>query len=99
MTPTVDVTHDYVAALERLAEVNGEASALADVLDHFAGVLRGARPDPDGPTLEALPSAWRVHRLLERLAQAVELVDAEWRRLPGEAQEQAASPDELLTGG
>jgi hypothetical protein len=54
---------------------------------------------PDGPPLEALPSAWRVRRLLERRAEAAEQVEAERRRLPAEAQEQAASPDELLVGG
>jgi hypothetical protein len=32
-------------------------------------VLRGGRPDPDGPPLEALPSGRRVRRLLERRAE------------------------------
>jgi hypothetical protein len=84
---------------EAPSETNAEARELADVLDYFAGILRGRRPDPDGPALEALPSAWRVRRLLERRAEAAEQVEAEWRRLPTEAQEQAASPDELLAGG
>jgi hypothetical protein len=91
---TVEATR-YTAALERLAEANAEALALAEVLDYFAAVLRGARPDPDGPPLEALPSGSRVRRLLERRAEAADLVEAEWRRLPAEAQEQAASPAEV----
>jgi hypothetical protein len=87
MTPTVEVTRHY-AALERLAGLNSEA--LAEVLDDFARVLRGASPGPDGLPLEALPPAWRVGRLLERRAEAAELVQVEWRRLPAEAQEGAA---------
>jgi hypothetical protein len=56
---TVEANHD-TAALERVAELNAEARARAEVLDYFAAVLRGGRIDPDGPPLEALPSAWRV---------------------------------------
>ena len=47
----------HAAALERLAQINTEALGLAEVLDYFAGVLRGARLGPDGPPLEALPSS------------------------------------------
>jgi hypothetical protein len=36
---------------------------------------------------------------LERRAEAAEQVEAEWRQLPAEAQEQGASPDDLLPGG
>ena len=56
MTTTTAVPPAYAAALERLARINAEALELAEVLDDFAGVLRGARLDPDGPPLEALPS-------------------------------------------
>ena len=89
----------YAAALERLAEINAEALALAEVLDHFAAVLRGARPDPDGPPLEALPSAWRVRRLLDRRFEAAGQVEDEWARLPPEAREALPSPDDLLARG
>jgi hypothetical protein len=97
MTPTVDATH--YAALERLAEANAEARPLAEVLCYIAAVLRGARPDPDGPLLEALPSACRVRRLLERRFEAAGQVEDEWGRLPPEAREALPSPDELLAGG
>jgi hypothetical protein len=68
MTTTTDLPQAYAAALERLARINAEALDLAEVLDHFAGVLRGARLGPDGPPLEALPSSARVRRLVERQA-------------------------------
>jgi hypothetical protein len=50
------VEANHYAALERLAEANAEARALAEVLCYFAA-LRGDRPDPEGPPVEALPSA------------------------------------------
>jgi hypothetical protein len=57
--------------------------------------LRGGKFDPEGPPLEALPSFSRLRRLLESRAEAADLVEVEWRRQPAEAQEHAASPDEL----
>jgi hypothetical protein len=66
---------------------DSQAQALAEALDGFAGVLRGGRPDPDGPPLEALPSSWRVKRVLERRAETEDEVEEEWSRLPGEARE------------
>jgi hypothetical protein len=93
---TADAAHHYADALDRLAEANAEAQALADVLDYFAAILRGARPDPDGPPLEALPSAGRVRRLLERRFEAAGQVEDEWGRLPPEARAALPSPDDLL---
>jgi hypothetical protein len=98
VTPTIEAAPRYIAALKRLEEVNQEAQALAEVLDYFAGVLRGGRPDPDGPPLEALPSSWRVKRVLERRAETEDEVEEEWGRLPGEARAAAPSPDDLLGG-
>ena len=49
--------------------------------------------------LEALPSAWRVRRLLDRRFEAAGQVEDEWDRLPPEAREALPSPDELLAGG
>jgi hypothetical protein len=95
---TADANH-YAAALERVAELNAEALALAEVLDSFAGLLRGARPDPDGPTLEAFPSAYRLRHLLDRRFEAAGQVEDEWGRLPPVAREALPSPDDLLAGG
>jgi hypothetical protein len=95
---TVEASH-YADALERLAELNAEALALAELFDYFSGVLRGRRPDPDGPPLEALPSAWRVRHLLERRFEAAGQVEDEWDRLPPEARQALPSPDDLLAGG
>jgi hypothetical protein len=95
----LDAAHAYAAPLERLAEINAEALALADVFDHFAGVLRGSRADPDGPPLEALPSSWRVKRVLERRAETEDEVEEEWSRLPGEVRAATPSPDDLLRAG
>jgi hypothetical protein len=95
---TADANH-YAAALERVAEANAEALALAEVLDSFAGLLRGARPDPDGPPLEALPSGYRVRRLLDRRFEAAGRVEDAWDRLPPEARAAVPSPDDLLAGG
>jgi hypothetical protein len=93
---TADAAHHYADALERLAELNAEARALAEVLDYFAGLLRGARPDPDGPPLEALPSAYRVRRLLDRRFEAAGQVEDEWDRLPADVRETAPAPEDLL---
>jgi hypothetical protein len=67
--------------------------------NYFAAVLRGARPDPDGPPLEALPPTWRVRRLLDRRFEAAGQVEDEWGRLPPEARQALPAPDELLAGG
>jgi hypothetical protein len=98
MTTTTDLPQAYAAALERLARINADALALAEVLDYFAGVLRGARLGPDGPPLEALPSFYRLRRLLERRAEAAEDIEAEWGWLPAEAREALPAPDDLLAG-
>src|SRR5262249_24061527 len=44
MTATTPNADHYLAALERLSGAVAEAHALAGVLDHFAGLLRGAWP-------------------------------------------------------
>ena len=95
MTTTTSNANRYLAALERLAGAVGEAQALADVLDHFAGLLRGSWPDPDGPPLELFPSASQIRRVLERRVEALGQAGDEWRRLPDEAREHLAPPDEL----
>jgi hypothetical protein len=85
MTPTVDATH--YAALERLSEANAEARALAEVLCYIAAVLRGARPDPDGPLLGRAVAA--ADRLLRKRRGQV----------PGHGGEASGGPAFFLTVG
>jgi hypothetical protein len=68
---------------------------LADILDYFAAILRGAGPDLDGPPLESFPSSQQLRRVLERRTEALERAEVEWRRLPWDEQERLAPPDEL----
>ena len=86
----------YRAALEGLAEAVREAHALADVLDHFARQLRGARPDPEGLPPEGCPVPSWVRRALERRDRALDEAWRVWEGLPGEAREGLPSPDDLL---
>src|SRR4051812_24127659 len=89
----------YCAAVEELADSVREAHALANLLDHFARQLRGARPDPDGPPPEGYPVPSGVRRALERreraLAQAVHVYEG----LPDYAREGLLPPEELLQEG
>jgi hypothetical protein len=80
MTQTWDSAVDHAAA--------------ENVLELFRSVEEGA---PVAPPREA----WKCEGATSGAGagsggSGAGLVEAEWRRLPAEAQEQAASPDELL---
>jgi hypothetical protein len=45
----------YSRALDALAIVVRDAHALADLLEHAAGVLRGLAPDLDSPAFDLCP--------------------------------------------
>jgi hypothetical protein len=66
MSSTSAAPRAHTEALSRLAESVRTAHALADVLDYIAGLLRGGRTDPEGPTLEGFPgrpacaACWRT---------------------------------------
>jgi hypothetical protein len=89
----------YLAALDELAASLRDAQELAGRLDYFAGQLRGQRPDPEGPPLEACPSTAEVRRALARVDRARSRAEVEWDRLPAEAREAARPPRELLDDG
>ena len=70
MTKTKDGAAHYRAALEELADAVREARGAADVMDFFAGQLRGDPADLDGPELTALPTRSGVLRMLRRIDDA-----------------------------
>jgi hypothetical protein len=86
----------YRAALEELADALREAHGLADILDYFAGQLRGARPDPEGPPLDVCPSPGRVRRALERRDRALDEAGRLYGLLPAEIREGLTPPEDLL---
>jgi hypothetical protein len=88
----------YQAALEELSAALAGARALADLLDYFAGQLRGEPPDPEGPPLEACPTPGQVRRALERRDRAASEVEKQWQRLPGERRDLMPLPDEVCAG-
>jgi hypothetical protein len=86
----------YHAALGELADALREAHGLADILVYFAGQLRGARPDLEGPPLDICPSPGRVRRALERRDRALDETGRLYSLLPAEVREGLTSPEELL---
>jgi hypothetical protein len=90
----------YHAALDRLATALGEASALGEVLDHFARVLRGELACLEALPLELFPSAASVRRTMERRDSALDAAEQEWERLPADDRESLHPPgalaDEML---
>jgi hypothetical protein len=95
--PAVAAPPAYLAALDEWSASVRNAHALAELLDYFAGQLRGARPDLDGPPLESCPSPFQVRRALARRDRALLAVEAEWERLPGEWKESLPPPGEWAT--
>ena len=57
----------YLTALDELTAAVRDASALAELLHYFSGQLRGDRPAPEGPPLEACPTPSQLRRALERV--------------------------------
>jgi hypothetical protein len=98
MTETLTVPRPYRAALDELQAAAGEARDLADLLTYFADLLRGERPAPEGPPLEAFPHPTRVRRALERIDRALDEAGNEWRRLPVGMQGLLPPPEDLLGG-
>jgi hypothetical protein len=88
----------YQAALDELSDAVGNACALAELLDYFAGQLRGEHPDLAGPPLEASPTPSQIRRALERRDQALSEVEKHWQRLPGELRDLVPLPEEVLAG-
>ena len=95
MTKTDGGPRPYRAAMTELADTMREARGAADMMDFFAGQLRGEAPDLDGPELTALPSRSGVLRMLRRIDDARGRVEREWERLSGEQREALPSPDSL----
>jgi hypothetical protein len=89
-------TARYERALRDLAENLGQSEELADLLDYFAGLLRGYPADPEGPPLEMYPSLWQVRRTLQRRSCTVNAAWDEWRALPADVQDGQPSPQEAL---
>jgi hypothetical protein len=85
----------YRAAMTELADALREARGAADVMDFFAGQLRGDPPDLDGPELAALPTRSGVLRMLRRIDGARGRLEREWERLGDEARELVPPPCEL----
>ena len=92
---TADGAAHYRAALEGLADATRDARALADVMAFFAGQLRGAPADLDGPPLTDLPTRSAVLAALRRIDQARSRLEREWQRLSEDEREALPSPDAL----
>ena len=90
------ITARYERALRDLAENLGQAEELADRLAHFAGLLRGFPPDPEGLPLEMYPSLGQIRRALQGRTATVDAAWDEWRALPADAQDCQPSPQEAL---
>jgi hypothetical protein len=88
----------YERALRDLSEGVAQAEGLARLLDHFAGLLRGGPPDPEGPPLELYPSVGQVRRALQRRAGALDAARDAWGALPAEVQDGRPSPEDALDG-
>src|SRR5436309_138256 len=88
----------YERAIRELSEGFAQAGALADLLDYFAGQLRGRPPDLQGPPLELYPSAGQVRRALQRRDVALDAARDEWEARPAETQEGQPSPEDVLEG-
>jgi hypothetical protein len=73
-----------------------EAGQLAELLDLFAGVLRGKRHGLERPPLELYPTPYRVRRALERVEAALDDALDAWDRLPADLREGLPRPRELL---
>jgi hypothetical protein len=81
--------------MTELADALREARGAADVMDFFAGQLRGDPPDLDGPELTALPTRSAVLRMLRRIDDARGRLEREWERLSDGEREGLPSPDAL----
>jgi hypothetical protein len=96
MNAVCDLPVAYQAALEDLSAAVAGARVLAEVLDYFAGQLRGDQPDPEGAPLEVCPTAGQIRRALERRDHALDAAEREWERLPADDREVLQPPAELL---
>jgi hypothetical protein len=85
----------YLEAIEELSASAASACALAELLDYFAGQLRGEPPDPEGPPLEACPTPGQIRRALERRDRAASEIEKQWECLPAELRDLMPLPDEV----
>jgi hypothetical protein len=90
------MTAGYERALQELVENLVQAEAMANLLDYFAGLLRGRPRETEGPPLELYPSMRELRRALERRSSALDAVRNAWETLAGEAQEGRPSPNDVL---
>jgi hypothetical protein len=81
-------TGRYQAAIFRLASARGHAETLAMLHDYFAEVLRGGKPDPEGPPLSP-----EVASALRGLDGAREGLRREWEPLSDQDTEGVPDPD------
>ena len=86
----------YRRALLLLGERAGECWALAEQLDAFGAMVRGRRPDAEGPFLGQYPSAQQLRRALERRDRALDQAREAWDLLPPDAREGLTPPDQAL---
>ncbi len=86
----------YQIALEELARAQREIQDLAELLDGFAGLLRGVRPEFPGLPLDLYPGLSRLQRALENQDRAREEANRAYGLLPADVQELLLSPEEQL---
>ncbi len=86
----------YRMALEDLARAQREAQDLAELLEGFAGLLRGVQPEFPGLPLDMYPGLSRLQRALEKRDHAREEADRVYGLLPADVQELFLSPEEQL---
>ncbi len=96
MRRTITMPATYRQALEDLVQAQNEVQGLAELLELFAGLLRGARPDFGELTVEAYPTPSRVRRALEGRERAWQEARRVYEALPWDLQETLLPPEEQL---
>jgi hypothetical protein len=96
MSSSTVVPPAYRAAMAELEAACLDCRGLAEVLDSFAGQLRGGWADPDGPPLEAYPTASGVRRALERRDRAFDAASDAYLALAWEVRERLPAPEDLM---
>ncbi len=86
----------YRMAREDLARAQREVQDLAELLDSFAGLLRGVQPECPGLPLDMYPGLSRLQQALEKRDRAREEANRVYGLLPADVQELFLPPEEQL---
>jgi hypothetical protein len=96
MAPKTRVPSPYRHALKEFAAACRDATGLAELLEHVAGLLRGRFSEAQRPAQELAQRTREVCRLLERIARTKEEARAAWGELSPREREGLPTVEELL---